>query len=90
MHLRNPGHPGLEKFDYGKNYQYPHRYEEGYVPGINYLPRHLIGSRYYYPSNRGYEKIIKARLEYWRNLSKSKAYTDLECPKKEQQKKKNG
>jgi len=70
LHLRNAPHPGLEKHHYGENYQYPHLYEEGYVPEEHYLPKHLIGTRYYEPTCRGYEKIIKARLKFWRSLKK--------------------
>jgi len=71
LHLRNPAHPGLEKHGYGQDYQYPHHWPEGYVPGETYLPKHLVGARYYQPTERGYEKIIKARLNYWRKLNRS-------------------
>lgn len=79
LHLRNPAHPGLEKHGYGKDYQYPHLYEEGFVPGEEYLPKHIRGARYYEPSERGYEKIIKARLKHWRSLTKSKKTNSLKC-----------
>jgi len=70
LFLRNPSHPELEKHHYGKGYQYPHLFPEGYAPSQEYLPKHLRGTRYYFPTERGYEKIIKARLEYWRKLKK--------------------
>lgn len=69
LHLRNAPHPGLEKHGYGLEYKYPHNFKNGYVPGEKYLPEHLERLkkpgelRYYHPSNRGYEKIINARLK---------------------------
>ena len=86
LHLRNAPHPGMEKHGYGKDYKYVHQYDEGFVPEENYLPEHLKGSKYYYPSERGYEKIIKARLEHWRGLSKNSPKKDLECKIKEKEK----
>lgn len=88
LHLRNPAHPGLEKHDYGKDYKYPHLYEHGFVPGEEYLPKHLRGARYYQPVERGYEKIIKARLEYWRKKGTSLPKKDIECKIKERTKRK--
>lgn len=83
LHLRNPAHPGLKQFQYGENYQYAHLYKQAYVPEETYLPRHLKGQKYYFPSDRGYEKIIKARLKYWRSLTKNDPAKDLNCPKSE-------
>lgn len=83
LHIRNAPHKGMEKFGYGKNYKYPHLYEEGFAVGEEYLPNHLKGAKYYQPSGRGYEKIIKARLEYWRKLIKSRHKKDIECKIKE-------
>lgn len=88
LHLRNAPHPGMEKHGYGKNYKYPHLYKEGFVTGEEYLPKHLRGARYYQPSERGYEKIIKARLEHWRRLSVKLQSNDIECKIKEKEKKK--
>ncbi|MBT8352615.1 MAG: hypothetical protein KJO26_15460, partial [Deltaproteobacteria bacterium] len=36
-----------------------------------YLPEKLKGSRFYVPSERGYEKKIKERLENWRQRKKT-------------------
>ncbi len=57
----------------GKGYKYAHDYEEGYVPQA-YLPE---GRRYYEPSEIGFERKIKERLDYWRQLFESaKGTTD--------------
>jgi putative ATPase len=47
-----------------EGYQYSHDYEGAYVPQA-YLPE---GRRYYEPSDQGYEKRVKERLDYWRAL----------------------
>jgi putative ATPase len=46
----------------GAGYQYGHDFEGGYVPQA-YLPE---GRRYYEPSDIGFERRIKERLDYWR------------------------
>jgi putative ATPase len=48
----------------GGDYKYAHDYEEGYVPQA-YLPE---GRHYYDPSEIGFERKIKERLEHWRHL----------------------
>jgi putative ATPase len=47
----------------GEGYQYAHDFEGGYVPQA-YLPE---GRRYYDPSEIGYERRIKERLDFWRS-----------------------
>ena len=39
----------------------------------DYLPEKLKGQVYYTPSGRGYEKIVKERLDKWRSLKKEHA-----------------
>jgi putative ATPase len=46
----------------GKDYKYAHDYDEGYIPQA-YLPE---GRRYYEPSEIGFERKIKERLDHWR------------------------
>ena len=48
----------------GGGYKYAHDYEGGYVPQA-YLPE---GRIYYEPSDNGFERRIKERLDYWRKL----------------------
>jgi putative ATPase len=54
-----------EALGHGKDYKYPHQYPEHFVRQ-QYLPDGLQGRRYYQPSDEGYEKEIKRRLERWR------------------------
>ncbi|WP_427339120.1 AAA family ATPase [Caloranaerobacter sp. DY30410] len=64
-HLRDSTSKNLEKEKPNKNsqYKYPHDYKNSYVKQ-QYLPTNLIGKKYYNPTENGYEKIIKERLEF--------------------------
>jgi putative ATPase len=64
LHIRNAPTKLMKDLDYGKGYRYAHDYPGAYIPQ-EYLPEKLRGETYYAPTNRGYEKIIKDRLEKW-------------------------
>ncbi|MBN2180249.1 MAG: replication-associated recombination protein A [Deltaproteobacteria bacterium] len=64
LHIRNAPTRLMKDLDYGKGYRYAHDYPGAYIPQ-EYLPEKLRGETYYAPTNRGYEKIIKERLEKW-------------------------
>ncbi len=64
MHIRNAPTKLMKEMGYGKGYQYAHDHKDGYVPQ-SYLPEKLEGARYYFPTDRGYEKTVKQRLEAW-------------------------
>jgi len=63
-HLRDKNNKRSAKAFGHEGYQYSHDFEGAYVPQA-YLPE---GRRYYEPSEQGYEKRVKERLEYWRAL----------------------
>jgi len=65
LHIRNAPTSLMRKLGYGKGYKYAHNFPEGFV-NQQYLPDDLKGRVYYLPSKRGYEAIIKDRLEKWR------------------------
>jgi putative ATPase len=65
LHLRNAPTSLMKELGYGKGYQYAHDFPEALVAQEN-MPAELKGRRYYYPSDRGYEKLVKERLETWR------------------------
>jgi putative ATPase len=65
LHLRNAPTSLMKGLGYGREYRYAHDYPDTLV-AQEYLPERLEGRRYYYPSERGYEKNIKTRLEMWR------------------------
>ena len=65
MHLRNAPARGMAELGYGQGYQYPHDHE-GHFVTTDYLPDALRGTRFYAPTDAGYEKIISERLAAWR------------------------
>ena len=67
LHLRNAPTRLMKELGYGKGYRYAHDHKDAVVAQLH-LPDHLAGQRYYLPSERGYEKAIKQRLEQWRAL----------------------
>jgi putative ATPase len=54
LHLKEPGHPALKRFGYGKGYRYPHDHP-GHVVEQQYRPTRFEGNRYYEPSGQGEE-----------------------------------
>jgi putative ATPase len=69
LNLRNAPTKLMKELEYGKDYQYPHSFENAHVGGVQYLPDELKGKRFYEPSERGYEKTINERLAVWRGKS---------------------
>jgi putative ATPase len=65
LHIRNPVTSLMKDLGYGKDYQYPHDYPDHFVEE-DYLPENLKGRTYYHPTEQGFEKEIKERLENWR------------------------
>jgi putative ATPase len=74
LHIRNAPTKLMKELGYGAGYKYAHEYEEGYVPQ-DYLPKALLGARWYDPTEFGFEKDIKRRIEWWEAL-KQKAEPD--------------
>ncbi len=70
LHIRNAPTRLMKDLGYGKDYQYAHHFEEAFTPGQTYLPDQLRGETYYEPTSRGYEKLVKERLEKWRKLNR--------------------
>lgn len=71
FHIRNAPTSLMKDLGYGKDYKYAHDYKEDYV-FQEYLPDKLEGVLFYFPTERGYEKTIRQRLEKWRKLKKEK------------------
>lgn len=70
LHLRNAPTKLMKEQDYGKGYRYPH--DEGGISAQTYLPDDLVGTRYYQPTDRGYEKMISERMTYWDQVKKER------------------
>ncbi|MCA9413068.1 MAG: replication-associated recombination protein A, partial [Candidatus Omnitrophica bacterium] len=67
LDIRNAPTSLMKDLGYGKEYQYDHDSKEGYRPQ-QYLPDEIDGTRFYHPVERGFEREIIKRLEYWRRL----------------------
>ncbi len=61
MHIRNAPTKLMKEIGYGKNYKYPHNFEDALV-NQSYLPDEISRKRYYLPTERGFEKVLKERL----------------------------
>jgi putative ATPase len=77
QHLQDASRDG-EALGHGDGYVYPHDDPNHYAPQ-QYLPKEVLGTYFYAPSNQGYEADIADRLERWR-LAQRKALgiTDTE------------
>jgi len=75
LHIRNAPTKLMKSLGYGKDYRYAHDYEDAYISQDYFpeeLPEELNDRKYYFPTDRGYEKKITSRLEQWKSL-KNKA-----------------
>ena len=67
LHIRNAPTDLMKNLGYGKGYRYAHDDPDGYTPQT-YLPDNLQGRDYYRPTDRGYEKHIRAMMDWWESL----------------------
>lgn len=65
-HLQDAHYKGSVNLGHGTGYKYAHDYPEHYVKQ-QYLPNEIQDARFYEPTEIGYEKNIKERLERLRN-----------------------
>ena len=57
----------MKDIGYGANYQYDHDAEDGFS-GQNYFPDGMERPQFYRPVERGFEREVAKRLDYWRRL----------------------
>jgi putative ATPase len=67
MHILNAPTRLMRDLGYGKGYEYDHDSPEAFS-GQNYFPDGMARRRFYEPSERGFEREIAKRLEYWDKL----------------------
>ncbi|WP_163276110.1 replication-associated recombination protein A [Cellulomonas iranensis] len=60
-HLRDAHYAGAQGLGHGKGYVYAHD-EPHAVAAQQYLPDELVGTRYYEPSDRGFERSVAERV----------------------------
>jgi len=70
LHIRNAPTKLMEELGYGAGYKYAHAFEHAYVPQ-DYLPEALRGASWYEPTEFGFEKDIRKRMEWWADLKKA-------------------
>jgi putative ATPase len=74
MHILNAPTRLMRNLGYGKGYVYDHATEEGFS-GQSYFPEGVARRNFYRPGERGFEREIKKRLEYWDKLRHRTAAT---------------
>ena len=67
LHIRNAPTDLMKELGYGKGYEYAHAVPEAYTPQ-EYLPPVLRGTKFYEPSQFGFEKDVAKRIEWWESL----------------------
>jgi putative ATPase len=63
-HILNAPTKLMKQLGYGKGYRYDHDTEEGFS-GQNYFPDGMARRQFYNPPERGFEREIRKRLDYW-------------------------
>jgi putative ATPase len=71
LHLRNAPTRLMKQLEYGKGYQYAHE-EPDAVADMDCLPPSLSGRKYYRPTDRGFEKELKRRLDGWEKIKEER------------------
>lgn len=66
-HILNAPTSMMKDLDYGAGYDYDHGTEHGFS-GQNYFPDGVERQTLYTPADRGFEREIKKRLDYWAGL----------------------
>ena len=66
-HILNAPTRLMRDLGYGSGYVYDHGTEEAFS-GQNYFPDGVARREFYHPTERGFEREVKKRLEYWDKL----------------------
>jgi putative ATPase len=66
-HILNAPTRLMKDLGYGAGYQYDHEAEDAFS-GQNYFPDGMAREQFYRPRDRGFEREIGKRLEYWAKL----------------------
>ncbi|WP_270179404.1 AAA family ATPase [Alkalihalobacillus sp. CinArs1] len=72
VHLRDSHYKGAKELGHGIDYKYPHDFPGGYVPQ-QYLPDHMRRKTFYKPTERGHERTVQKRLDYFNERIKSES-----------------
>lgn len=70
-HILNAPTKLMKNEGYGRGYEYDHDTPEAFS-GQNYFPDEMPRENFYDPPERGFEREIRKRLDYWAKLRKEK------------------
>jgi putative ATPase len=70
-HILNAPTALMEEIGYGGGYQYDHDANDAFS-GQNYFPEEMTRQVLYQPVERGFEREVKKRLDYWAELRRKK------------------
>src|SRR5437879_1808016 len=76
-HILNAPTNLMKSEGYGRGYAYDHDQEEAFS-GQDYFPEELGRQTFYEPPERGFEREIRKRLDYWAKLRNDKAAGDTD------------
>ncbi|MDD4616218.1 MAG: replication-associated recombination protein A [Alphaproteobacteria bacterium] len=71
-HILNAPTKMMRELGYSEGYEYDHDSAEGFS-GQNYFPDNMKRQEFYQPVERGFEREIRKRLDYWAELRRKKA-----------------
>jgi len=70
-HILNAPTKLMQEIGYSEGYQYDPDTPEGFS-GQNYFPEEMKRQEFYHPFERGFEREIRKRLDYWAELRRKK------------------
>ncbi|MBF0356275.1 MAG: replication-associated recombination protein A [Alphaproteobacteria bacterium] len=71
LHILNAPTKMMQDIGYGEGYAYDHDAPDGFS-GQNYFPDGMRRQRLYNPVERGFEREIRKRLDYWEKLRRDR------------------
>jgi putative ATPase len=74
-HILNAPTRLMKDLGYGKDYAYDHDTAEGFS-GQNYFPDGMARVEFYAPVERGFEREIRKRLDYWARLRAQSSHSE--------------
>ncbi len=63
LHIRNASTKLMKNLGYGNGYQYDHNSSDG-ISDQECLPDKIKGAKFYFPTERGFEKTVRERIEF--------------------------
>ncbi len=70
-HILNAPTKMMKEIGYGKGYQYDHDAEDGFS-GQDYFPEEMTRPEFYKPKDKGFERELMKRQNYWNGLRNKK------------------